>query len=67
MSILLGLGLSSLFRARCTKGGCKALRSPPLAKVAQTVYRYGKQCVQFDPVPHACGADGDFYPAGEAI
>lgn len=62
MSILIGIGLSALFRDKCKNKMCKVLHSPQLAEVSETVYKYGRECFQFDPVPRSC-SDKEFYPA----
>lgn len=47
ISILLGLGLASLFRKTCKDRDCMVFRPPPMKEVNNQVYQYGDKCYKF--------------------
>ncbi len=57
MSILLGVGLATLFRHKCQGGRCKIIRAPPLGEVSEKVYKFGDACYQFEPKSTSCNPD----------
>ena len=54
MSILLGLGLASLFRTVCKDKNCLVFHAPPLDEIKDKVYKTDKKCVKYVPVPTKC-------------
>jgi len=48
MSIILGLGLATLFRQVCKGSQCKVLRAPPLEEIDEEVYKIGDKCYKYD-------------------
>ena len=54
MSILLGLGLSSLFRAVCKGRDCIIFHAPPLEKVKDKIYEYDGKCYKYETSPAKC-------------
>ena len=54
MSILLGLGLASLFRTVCKGNNCIAFHAPPLEKMKDKIYKNGEKCVKYNPVATKC-------------
>lgn len=54
MSILLGLGLASLFRAVCKKNDCLEFHAPPLDDFKDKIYKDNGKCVKFKPVATKC-------------
>ena len=54
MSILIGIGIASLFHVKCASGQCQVVQAPPLADVASKTYKYGDVCYQFAPTPNSC-------------
>jgi len=54
MSILLGLGLASLFRTVCKDQNCLIFRAPPLDEFKDKVYKSDGKCVKYSPVPTKC-------------
>ena len=44
MSIILGIGLASLFRAACTGKGCRIEKAPPLEEIEDKTFRYNDKC-----------------------
>ena len=51
MSILLGLGLATLFRQVCKNNDCLAFHAPPLDDFKDKIYKIKGTCVKY--VPHA--------------
>lgn len=64
VSILLGLGIASLFRLTCSGEQCKIIRGPPMEEVQKNVYKINDStCYQYSPVPakcHTAGGGGSF-------
>jgi hypothetical protein len=48
ISILLGLGLATLFRKVCNERNCMVFRGPALNKVKGQVFKFNDKCYQFD-------------------
>jgi hypothetical protein len=57
ISVLLGLGIATLFRKSCTDKECIQFKGPKLSDVKETVYNYDNQCYQFKPNPVKCSTD----------
>jgi len=47
VSILLGVGLSSMFRRTCKTKGCYEFRGPAVQDVESSIYRFGNECYNF--------------------
>ena len=54
MSILLGLGLASLFRTVCKDKDCIIFKAPPLDKFKDKIYKNGEKCFKYNPVATKC-------------
>lgn len=54
MSILLGLGLASLFRTACKGNGCTVFHAPPLDEFKDKIYKNKNGCVKYTPVATSC-------------
>ena len=54
MSLLLGLGLASLFRKVCSDRNCIIFRAPPLDKFKDKIYKDGNKCYKFNPKSESC-------------
>ena len=46
-SIILGLGLASLFRQSCKSNNCLIFKVPKLDKIKDKVFGYNKKCYNF--------------------
>lgn len=57
MSILLGFGLASLFRAVCKGDTCIEFRAAPLDDTKGKIYKSGRKCVKYNPVATKCNAN----------
>jgi hypothetical protein len=54
LSIILGLGLASLFRAVCKDKNCLVFKAPPLEEIKDKVYKYDNKCYKYNPVQVKC-------------
>jgi hypothetical protein len=54
MSILLGLGLATLFRTVCKDNDCIAFHAPPLDDFKDKIYKNNDKCVKYVPVATKC-------------
>ena len=48
MSILLGLGLATLFRQACLGKDCLIYKAPPLEEIENNIYKIDKKCYKFE-------------------
>jgi hypothetical protein len=56
MSIILGLGLASLFRTVCKEKNCLLFKAPPLENIEGKVFQFDDQCYRYRPVAARCDA-----------
>ena len=54
MSILLGLGLASLFRTVCKDKNCLIFYAPPLDDIKDKIYKNHGKCVKYSPTATKC-------------
>jgi hypothetical protein len=54
ISLILGFGLSTLFRKSCKDKNCIEFKSPPLDELDQQVYKYDDKCYLFSANPVTC-------------
>ena len=47
VSILLGLGLATLFRKACNSRKCIVFKSPPYNELVNDIYKYDNKCYKF--------------------
>ena len=57
MSILLGFGLASLFRAVCKDKDCLLFYAPSLDKIQGKIYKNNGKCVKYIPQATKCDAN----------
>jgi hypothetical protein len=55
MSILLGVGLSSLFRAVCKGKNCRVVAAPPMEEIDNQTYNFDGKCYKLEK--HAVKCD----------
>jgi hypothetical protein len=48
MSILLGLGLATFFRAVCKGKECVVIKAPPLNDIEDKIYKFDGKCYKFE-------------------
>ena len=54
MSILLGLGLATLFRHVCKDKNCMIFHAPPLDNFKDKIFKSNGKCVKYNPVATKC-------------
>jgi hypothetical protein len=54
MSILLGFGLASLFRAVCKDKDCIIFHAAPLEKIKDKIYKYDNKCYKYTTKSASC-------------
>jgi hypothetical protein len=54
MSVILGIGLATFFRAVCKGSRCKIIRAPPLEEIDNEIYKYGEKCYKLEKVATKC-------------
>ena len=54
VSILLGLGLATLFRKACNKRNCLVFQAPTLNKIKNQAFKFDNKCYKFTPRTEAC-------------
>tara|TARA_B110000438_G_C15490829_1_gene511347 strand:+ start:363 stop:602 length:240 start_codon:yes stop_codon:yes gene_type:complete len=47
MSILLGLGIATLFRKTCRGSNCIKFKAPSKKQIDDTTYKYGENCFNY--------------------
>jgi len=55
VSIILGLGLASLFRKACAGRNCMVFRPPSFEEVKQNTYLHDNKCYRFRETSTKCG------------
>lgn len=54
ISVLLGLGLASLFRKVCSGSSCMIMQSPNIAELEKYYYKMDDDCYKYTPVATKC-------------
>ncbi len=54
MSIILGLGLATLFRRVCKDNKCLVYKTPPLEDIKDKVFQYEDKCYTYEPTSMNC-------------
>lgn len=54
LAIILGFGLSTLFRKTCKDKKCIKFKGPSLEEIEQKTYEYDKKCYKFQPNAVKC-------------
>jgi hypothetical protein len=57
ISILLGLGLATLFRRVCTDKNCIKFSGPVIKDVDGKVFKYDDKCYKYELQPSKCNPD----------
>lgn len=53
-SILLGLGLATLFRQSCNSNKCLVFKAPPLDQIKNKIFNYNNKCYKFTEKSVSC-------------
>lgn len=54
MSILLGIGLATFFRAACKGRKCRVISAPPIEEIEGQTYKFDKKCYTFEKTAINC-------------
>ena len=54
ISVILGLGLSTLFRKECIGDKCLIFLAPPANELEKETYMYGKKCYTYSTSSESC-------------
>jgi len=54
ISILLGLGLASLFRKVCNDRNCLVFKGPKMSEISGKIFQYGDKCYTYTEKPQTC-------------
>ena len=54
ISLLLGLGLATMFRNVCTGDKCITFNGPIISEIDDKVYRYDEKCYKYKTVAAKC-------------
>jgi hypothetical protein len=57
ISIILGIGLASLFRKVCSKRNCMIFVAPPIEEIRDSVYSHDDKCYRFKEKATKCSKD----------
>ena len=57
MSMLLGIGLATLFRTACKGRQCRIISSPPLSELQDQTYKFNNKCYTFETNPIDCATN----------
>lgn len=57
MSILLGIGLATLFRKGCDGISCIKFKAPSLENIKKNVYKYGNNCFKYEMESNGCDSN----------
>ena len=62
MSIILGLGLATLFRKVCKDRNCMKFEGPPIDKIKGQVFKYNDKCYSYEPSITKCNNNMKIVP-----
>ena len=54
ISVLLGLGLATLFNKVCKDKNCIVFNGPVLSEIDGKIYKYGEKCYSYKMQPSKC-------------
>ena len=54
LSVILGLGLASLFRTVCKGKNCIAFNAPPVEEIKDKVFKYDNKCYKYTTTQTKC-------------
>jgi len=57
ISVLLGLGLATLFRKVCKDKNCIAFNGPVISEIDGKIYKYGEKCYKYEASAAKCDAN----------
>jgi len=57
ISVILGIGLSTLFRKSCGDKKCMKFEGPSAETIKEKVYNFDDECYRFKPNPVKCNSN----------
>lgn len=54
ISVLLGLGLATLFRKVCKDRKCMIFRAPDISNIKDKIFKYNNKCYQYTEKSQSC-------------
>jgi hypothetical protein len=54
VSILLGIGLATLFRRACTDKNCIVFNGPVISEIEGKTFKHGEKCYKYSTVSEKC-------------
>jgi hypothetical protein len=64
MSVLLGIGLASLFRAVCKGKNCRIIAAPPMEEIDNQTYNFDGKCYKLEKHAVKCNNKKQIIPIG---
>lgn len=62
MSVLLGLGLATIFRKACSDRNCLVFYAPPQDKVNNKTFKFNDKCYTYSSSAVSCSPDKKIVP-----
>ena len=57
VSIILGLGIASLFKQTCIGDGCVIIKTLPSSEIQEKTYRFDDKCYKYEAYSSKCKKD----------
>jgi len=54
ISVILGIGLATLFRKACNSRNCLVFYAPPIEKINKQIFKYNDKCYTFKSNATSC-------------
>jgi hypothetical protein len=54
ISIILGIGLATLFRKVCADGSCTVYKGPVIGEMDEKIYKHNNKCYTYKPNSVSC-------------
>ena len=56
ISVLLGLGLATLFRKVCKDRKCMVFKAPDISEIKDKIFKYNDKCYQYTEKSESCNS-----------
>jgi hypothetical protein len=60
-SVILGIGLATLFYSSCKGKNCQMYYAPPLSETTDKTYKYNDKCFKYKPQAVSCDNSKNIY------
>lgn len=67
ISVLLGLGLATLFQKVCKDKNCIVFNGPVINEIDGKIYKYGEKCFSYKMQPAKCNSTKRIIDVGDPI